>query len=127
MGSCSSTDEPRRRDEGDREALVAGQPPSDRVGGDDGKHTLSSSPKLVSRFLSILKMGRTAAPAADGEEEKSELSVELTTATWRTFLNGAIIGCGLMTVPMTVLLWIVIENGILYKLYPVPTTTDGTV
>lgn len=39
---------------------------------------------------------------------------------WRHFARGMLIGCGVIAVPMAVLIWMVVSNGILYRLYPLP-------
>ncbi|KAG8467695.1 hypothetical protein KFE25_006747 [Diacronema lutheri] len=39
---------------------------------------------------------------------------------WRHFLRGFMVGCGVVSVPMVALIWIVVSNGVLYRLYPLP-------
>lgn len=54
------------------------------------------------------------------DTDQPDPDVDPSTLPYRIFLRGAMIGCALMAMPMAVLIWIVISNGILYRFYPLP-------
>ena len=54
------------------------------------------------------------------DSDQPDPDIDPSTLPYRIFLRGAMIGCAIVAMPMAVLIWIVVSNGILYRFYPLP-------
>lgn len=116
MGACGSRAHPITRPGG---ALIAPRFPRSDDELEEIKPTRTRTDSIQGRF--VVQLRKSAEEyETPGQEADPDLQVDYRELPWRHFVRGAMVGCGIVAIPMAVLIWIVVSNGILYRLYPLP-------
>lgn len=114
MGVCSSAPPPISRPVGAAALIAPDALRSDEEAAAGGRQRSDST---EAGFIEQLLM------SLENDSERAQDSNDLSDSLelpWRHFARGMLIGCGVIAVPMAVLIWMVVSNGILYRLYPLP-------
>jgi hypothetical protein len=93
--------------------------------------TTPAHAEIASRFVVQLRNSPSRSPNRLNRtgpkympESPSEFDgVDQSSLPYRVFLRGALLGCGIVSIPMAVLMWLVISNGFLYRFYPLPSSS----
>lgn len=99
------------------------EPRSDKPSALDVERTeIRSAPRIEGGPGRTVEQVHTMVSIERRDTDPFDADIDHLTLPYRIFLRGAMIGCAIVAVPMAVLIWIVVSNGILYRFYPLPDT-----